>query len=64
MRITYRVDISNLLDRWFFFTDADKFTEFFRQGMKNNTSIPEIVATWNAYATSPKQHVWLQEIKP
>ena len=57
--MVYQVDISNLLDRWFSLRDAERFMNFFKQGVKNKQSTPDIVATWNQYATSPKQHVWV-----
>lgn len=57
--MVYQVDISNLLDRWFSLKDAERFMYFMKQGMRNKQPIPEIVATWNKYAKSPKQHVWV-----
>jgi len=56
-RRVFYVDISNLLDRWFFFTDLDNFMGFFSKS--KTRPIPEVVKEWNdKYAKHPKQYVF------
>ena len=51
------VDVSNLLDRWFFFTDLDNFFDFIKKS--KGRSIPEMVGEWNdRYAKNPNQYVF------
>lgn len=56
----YVVDVSNLLNRWFFYADYYNFMNFMKKSEEvKEFTIPEIVREWNdKYAKHPRQYVF------